>query len=96
MTTGGHDPNQNPEDGKQFPPQDPYGQQGTPPPGSYPPPRGLRRAEATRRLVDTPHLLKVAITRRQVDIRRLRRWKLSPSRWQLPTARWIPATSRRR
>ncbi|MQP30926.1 RDD family protein, partial [Rhodococcus erythropolis] len=38
MTTGGQDPNQNPEDGKQFPPQDPYGQQGTPPPGSYPPP----------------------------------------------------------
>ncbi|MFC8930837.1 hypothetical protein ACFT1A_02120 [Rhodococcus sp. NPDC057135] len=40
MTTGGYDPNQNPEDGKQFPPQDPYGQQGTPPPGSYPPPAG--------------------------------------------------------
>lgn len=40
MTTGGNDPNQNPEDGKQFPPQDPYGQQGTPPPGSYPPPAG--------------------------------------------------------
>ena len=40
MTTGGYDPNQNPEGGKQFPPQDPYGQQGTPPPGSYPPPAG--------------------------------------------------------
>ena len=55
MTTGGQDPNQNPEDGKQFPPQDPYGQQGTPPPGSYPPPAGppqggsYPRPAATRR-----------------------------------------------
>lgn len=37
MTTGGYDPNKNPDDGKQSP-QDPYSQPQTPPPGSYPPP----------------------------------------------------------
>ncbi|NMM83744.1 hypothetical protein B2J88_05125 [Rhodococcus sp. SRB_17] len=37
MTTGGYDPNKNPDDGKQSP-QDPYSQPQTPPPGNYPPP----------------------------------------------------------
>ncbi|MDI9916253.1 hypothetical protein [Rhodococcus sp. IEGM 1379] len=37
MTTGGYDPNKNPDEGKQ-PPQDPYSRPQTPPPGSYPPP----------------------------------------------------------
>lgn len=72
MTTGGYDPNQNPEGRKQFPPQDPYGQQGTPPPGSYPPPAGPRRAVATRRLhrAETSRPLRVATTRLPVDTRR--------------------------
>ncbi|KJF25226.1 hypothetical protein C7T36_15375 [Rhodococcus sp. AD45-ID] len=37
MTTGGYDPNKNPNDGNQSP-QDPYSQPQSPPPGSYPPP----------------------------------------------------------
>lgn len=40
MTTGGDNPNENPRGGKHNPPQDPYSQQGPPPPGNYPPPGG--------------------------------------------------------
>ena len=90
MTTGGYDPNQNPEGGKQFPPQDPYGQQGTPPPGSYPP---SRRPPARRKLPAPAGRKLPASSGWQLPAASAG-WKLSPSRWQLPTAWWIPASSR--
>ena len=97
MTTGGYDPNQNPEGGKQFPPQDPYASREHLLPEVTPLPPAPRKAEATRpRRAETSRLLRVATTRR------LRRVEAIPlpvaTTHRLVDTRLLPgaATSRRR